>query len=109
MLTRHNEAVRFLIGLGVTLAILVAAFTLFNFWIQTRGALPAELAASYYPGDELVADPDLLWMHGISIQAPPEKVWPWLIQIGDPRAGSTATHLSRTWLPEKNCTGMLTR
>jgi hypothetical protein len=26
-------------------------------------------------------------MHGVSVDAPPERVWPWLVQIGQDRAG----------------------
>lgn len=39
------------------------------------------------PGDQLVPDPDLVIMNGISIDAPPANVWPWLAQMGSRRAG----------------------
>jgi hypothetical protein len=39
------------------------------------------------PGDELVQNPFFESTHAISINAPPERVWPWLIQIGQGRAG----------------------
>jgi hypothetical protein len=34
------------------------------------------------PGDELVARPQLLTNHAITIDASPEAVWPWLAQMG---------------------------
>ena len=39
------------------------------------------------PGDELVADPSFNATRAITIDAPPEAVWPWLVQIGYGRAG----------------------
>jgi hypothetical protein len=34
------------------------------------------------PGDELVARPRLRTDHAITIDAPPEEIWPWLTQMG---------------------------
>jgi hypothetical protein len=46
------------------------------------------------PGDEIVPDP--LWQstRAITIDAPPEQVWPWLVQMGFPshRAGWYTPH-----------------
>ena len=39
------------------------------------------------PGDEVVHSPLLATTHAITINAPAEKIWPWLIQIGHQRAG----------------------
>lgn len=39
------------------------------------------------PGDELVPDPALVITNGISIDARPADVWPWLLQMGSGRAG----------------------
>jgi hypothetical protein len=39
------------------------------------------------PGDALVADPLLDVTHAIDVAAPPERVWPWLAQMGAGRAG----------------------
>jgi hypothetical protein len=40
------------------------------------------------PLDERVADPSAVSTRAISIDAPADKVWPWLAQMGDrPRAG----------------------
>ena len=50
------------------------------------GATDAEVAASM-PGDELVPHPSFNATRAITIDAPPEDVWPWLTQIGYGRAG----------------------
>ena len=39
------------------------------------------------PGDELVPHPKWTITHAITIDAPPEAVWPWVIQMGSGRAG----------------------
>jgi hypothetical protein len=50
------------------------------------GATDAEVAEAM-PGDDRVADPSFDATRAITIEAPPESVWPWLIQIGYGRAG----------------------
>jgi len=39
------------------------------------------------PGDELVPSPLGSVTHAVTINAPPELVWPWLVQLGSGRAG----------------------
>jgi hypothetical protein len=39
------------------------------------------------PGDSVVADPTFNATRAVTIDAPPEAVWPWIIQIGYLRAG----------------------
>ena len=51
------------------------------------GSTPAEQARAL-PGDELLPEADLVATRAISIAAPPEDVWPWLVQIGTGRAGA---------------------
>ncbi|MGB8021401.1 MAG: SRPBCC family protein [Candidatus Nanopelagicales bacterium] len=73
------------IGGGKVLATVLAApiaRTRYNRW----GATDQELA-SPMPGDELVAAPKLGYTRAITIEAPPERVWPWLVQIGQGRGG----------------------
>ncbi len=50
------------------------------------GATAAEIAQSM-PGDELNTNPSFLATRAITIDAPPEEVWPWLLQMGYGRAG----------------------
>ena len=50
------------------------------------GATNAELAGEM-PGDEIVPNPSFNTTRAITIEAPPEAVWPWLVQIGFGRAG----------------------
>ena len=48
---------------------------------QTYGSTPEERRMSI-PGDEIVPDPEVVTNHAITINAPPEAVWPWLVQTG---------------------------
>jgi len=50
------------------------------------GATDAELNASL-PGDDLLAGVNGGVTHAITIHAAPEKIWPWLMQIGQDRSG----------------------
>jgi hypothetical protein len=55
-------------------------------WALRWGAT-AEEAAQPLPGDGLVAKADYVATRAITIDAPPNQVWPWLVQIGSGRAG----------------------
>ena len=56
-------------------------------WHRRWGATDAEVAGPM-PLDDRVSDPTAVSTRAIAIDAPPEKVWPWLAQMGDrPRAG----------------------
>jgi hypothetical protein len=54
----------------------------YNRW----GATAQECRATM-PGDELVPDARLLSTRALTIEAPPDAVWPWLAQIGQGRGG----------------------
>ena len=50
------------------------------------GATPAEVAA-FLPGDELVPEPADQNTLGVTVEAPAEEVWAWLVQMGQDRGG----------------------
>ncbi len=50
------------------------------------GATHAEIARPM-PGDEIVPKASFNARRAITIDAPPERVWPWIVQIGYRRAG----------------------
>ncbi|WP_431239795.1 SRPBCC family protein [Mycolicibacterium aichiense] len=68
--------------LGATAAILLAARQFFRNWGTTKAECAMPL-----PGDSLVGQPAVVTTEGITIDRPPEAVWPWLVQIGLDRAG----------------------
>ncbi|MEV6305270.1 SRPBCC family protein [Actinoplanes sp. NPDC051861] len=56
-------------------------------WYLNHGATPEEAAATL-PGDELLAEPSLQTTRAITVEAAPESVWPWLVQMGSGRGGA---------------------
>jgi hypothetical protein len=59
---------------------------LYRRWHLRWGATDAELVSAM-PGDEIVPEPSFTATRAITIAAPPEQVWPWIVQIGTRRAG----------------------
>jgi proline iminopeptidase len=64
---------------------------LYALWVRPRlltwGAT-AEEVVTIYPGDELVPDADgSVFTMATTLPAQPDKVWPWLVQMGFGRAG----------------------
>jgi hypothetical protein len=55
-------------------------------WMMTWGASATE-ARMPLPGDELVPTPTFQSTRAVTIAAPPERIWPWLVQIGQDRGG----------------------
>jgi len=63
-------------------AVVVAIRPLYVRWGTTRDERLARL-----PGDDLVPDARYRVDHGITIKAPADSVWPWLVQLGQDRGG----------------------
>jgi hypothetical protein len=84
-----------------------ATAPLYRRWHQRWGATDDEVRAAM-PGDDLIEDVAYLATRAITIDAPPEAVWPWLVQVGCLRAGFYANDLldnlghpsARSLLPE---------
>lgn len=74
--------------------VVVGAFTALTFfyfkvvrpWTMRWGATNEEVGRSL-PGDSIVEKADFNATRAITIDAPPEHIWPWLVQIGSGRAG----------------------
>ena len=64
----------------------LAALTLLRPWHTRWGTTEAERRAPLV-GDELVPQAHYRMDHAVTIQAPPDSVWPWLVQIGQDRGG----------------------
>ena len=59
---------------------------LYRRWHLRWGATDEEVAGPM-PGDDVVAKTSFNATRAISIDAPPDQVWPWIVQIGFGRAG----------------------
>jgi hypothetical protein len=85
---------------GATGSVVAFYYGCFRNWMLTWGATEAERYMAL-PGDEMIRDgvqAKINMTQAITIDAPPEKVWPWLAQLGQDRAG----WLSYDWL-ERLC------
>jgi hypothetical protein len=71
------------LGLG---AALLAVFGAYRPWQLRWGAGPGEIARTM-PGDDVVPHPPFNATRAVTIAAPPEAIWPWIVQIGFRRAG----------------------
>jgi hypothetical protein len=70
----------------IVVAVVVAYVFLVKPWHTRWGANDAEVTGSL-PGDDLVSKPKISATHAITIQGSAAEVWPWLVQIGQGRAG----------------------
>ncbi len=86
-------------AIGGLLAACVAAECVLIRLGRTYGSTAAERQAAL-PGDGLISKPSAVTDHAITIHAPPERVWPWLVQMGWGRAGwYTARWVDRLLFP----------
>jgi hypothetical protein len=69
----------------VALPLFVTA-PLWRHWHLRWGATRSEVAAAM-PGDELAPISHFTATRAVTVDAPPEAVWPWLMQVGYRRAG----------------------
>jgi hypothetical protein len=55
-------------------------------WSSRWGTTPEELAR-VMPGDALIPNATEMSMQAVTVNAPPEDIWPWLVQVGYQRGG----------------------
>ncbi len=83
-----------LVAVGVSaIALGVAHVRVVEPWFRRWGATDDEVTGTL-PVDELVEAGTRTTTRAITVQAPIQEVWPWLVQIGQDRAG----FYSYTWL-----------
>lgn len=66
--------------------------------LMAVAATPEEIRTSR-AGDSLVAEPDSVMNRGFILAAPPETVWPWIVQLGKARGGWYLPHTIERFLP----------
>lgn len=77
---------KILLALIIAIAVLVATIALLIPWMDRWGATDEELRAAF-PGDELVADPASFVNRVVTINAAPEEIYPWIVQLGADKGG----------------------
>jgi len=77
----------------------VAGYLMLQWLGRNFGATRAERRRDL-PGNEFTRDPVAVTTHAITINAPPERIWPWLVQMGWHRgAWYTAKWVDRLLFP----------
>ncbi len=84
---RHASALRQAArAIGVGIAIYASCAVVLWPMHRSWGSAPAEHALAL-PGDGGDRNAALELQHAVTVDAPPEAVWPWLVQLGQDRAG----------------------
>jgi hypothetical protein len=78
-----NPSIFFFLVVGL---VILLYFLLVRPWQLTWGSTKDEIRQSLF-GDDMVKKPHFVATRAITIKAPPDEVWKWIIQIGSARAG----------------------
>ncbi len=74
-------------GVALAAALEIATYPRWRRWCLTWGATDDEAGAAL-PGDDLLPDPSIVSTRAVQVVAPPEAIWPWLVQMGPGRGGA---------------------
>lgn len=85
-MTKHPTLIKFMVVLGSVILVMAAYWLGLRPYQLRRGASEEEVQRPM-PGDELVSNPTYRATRAITIDATPQEIWPWLIQMGYKRAG----------------------
>jgi hypothetical protein len=88
-----------LVGVASGAGLLAVYMRLVRPWTMRWGATDAEVVRPL-PGDQLMTRRGFKATRAITIAAPPEHIWPWLVQLGSGRAGWYAIdRIDNAWVP----------
>jgi hypothetical protein len=76
-----------LVIIPVLIVLFVAVYIFVLLPLHTHWGASAAEAAMPLPGDEMIPNPTMQSTRAITIQAPQEKVWSWVVQLGQGRGG----------------------
>jgi hypothetical protein len=83
----HKRVIRFTARFTLAMAIALVSYFIVYRPLQLRWGAGIEDLDRIMPGDGIVKYPSFNATRGVTAEAPPEKIWPWLVQIGHQRAG----------------------
>jgi hypothetical protein len=83
IMKKFFKIVGILAGLAVLAVIVIVALMP---WMDRWGATSDEINATF-PGDELVPAPRYVYSRVVTVNAAPEEIYPWLVQMGAERGG----------------------
>ncbi len=73
-------------GTTFLVAFFIFFYAAYRPWQLTWGATPDEVTRPM-AGDELVTSPTFNATRAVTVNAPAERIWPWIVQMGYKRAG----------------------
>jgi hypothetical protein len=82
----HHLRHRFAVAAGTAFMVYIVCAGVLWPWHRVWGSAPIEQSMTL-PGDRPARNPALEIQHAVTIDAPPSAVWPWLVQLGQDRAG----------------------
>lgn len=82
-----SEMIVRILAVGILVGLVLAVYLLWARPYQLRWGATDEECRRLMPGDELHPNPTFLSTRAITIDATPEQIWPWMIQMGYNRAG----------------------
>jgi hypothetical protein len=85
-MSRNSLALRILSVIAIIGLAFVVYLLLIRPWQLRWGATDEEISR-HMSGDELVLNPTFNATRAVTIEATPEEIWPWLVQMGYGRAG----------------------
>jgi hypothetical protein len=86
------------LGILACVAVLTVAIAfLLTPWMDRCGATDEEIAAAF-PGDELVPNPASFVNRAVTVNAPPEAIYPWIVQLGAGKGGMYSYEILETYL-----------
>jgi hypothetical protein len=77
------KVIGFLAGLAILAVIVTIALMP---WMDRWGATDEEIAAAF-TGDDLVPSPRLVYNRAVTINAAPQDIYPWIVQLGAEKGG----------------------
>lgn len=86
LMNKNSTLSKITVALG-SVGLVTAAYLRWARPFQLRWGATDEEVQRPMPGDDLISNPEYLATRAITIDATPEKIWPWLIQMGYKRAG----------------------
>jgi len=85
-MTRRTLVRTLIAGLVFLCVFAVLVWFVYRPWALNWGSTVEEIARSM-PGDEVLEQPTFNATRAVTIEATPEEIWPWVVQIGYRRAG----------------------
>lgn len=84
----NNFIKKMCIGLAIAAVVFILAYLpVISPFLCSRGSVDGEMTMTL-PGDELLpSNPRINMTQAVTVNATPDKIWPWLVQMGQDKAG----------------------